>query len=337
MRAFITARHTLTASAALALLAGCSGGSSQMSPVALGQISGVGSQSAQAVSGSKLLGQPATRSFFNPSATGKPLIFAADDSHSVVDIFLQAKGNAQVGQIVGDIYGPVGLATDAAGNVYVVNQYSGLISIFAPPYTKPPKLTLDDGASSTPADVAVSARGLVAVANFNSTVSFFRANSTKPCVTVGDPKFGAILHDAFDDGGDLYIDGSVGAGVFTVGKIRGGCNATKIEKLSTGNVIGLAGGIKVDKCDRIAIGDYRGDVIYTYNRPTNGSLGNPVTTTPLMSGPYAFAFAASGQRLYVANGRTIEEYAYPAGGAVIASISISSSSHGVAVTPPLIP
>ena len=254
--------HVLTASAAATMLAGCAGENPQIGAALL----------ATPNSSARVAPLLAKRSFFNTIANGRPLIFASDDSHNVVDIYLQAKGNAMVGQIIGDLYGPVGLTTDRAGDVYIANNASGTVTVFAPPYTNFPKLTLDDAANS-PADVAVSARGLVAVANFDSTVTFYRPHSTRPCVTVEDPNFGAVTHDAFDHAGNLYIDGSNGNG-FTVGEIQGGCNATTIEMLSTGNSIGiLAGGIRVDKHGRIAIEDVIGLTIYTYNRPTNGTLG----------------------------------------------------------------
>ena len=345
--------HALTASAAVTMLAGCSG-APQVGALPLVTLHGAESQSVDhqgfrtdrpgnpnlPLSAATIPAHLPNRSFFRPTANGKPLIFASDDSHNVVDIYLQAKGNAMVGQIVGDLYGPVGLTTDRAGNVYIANNTGGTVTIFAPPYTNFPKLTLDDAANS-PADVAVSARGLVAVANFDSTVTFYRPHSTKPCVTVGDPSFGAVTHDAFDDAGNLYIDGSNGSG-FTVGEIQGGCKATMMEMLSTGNAIGiLAGGIRVNKHDQIAIEDVYGLAIYTYNRPTNGSLGNPIITTPLTGSacPYDFAFAASGRQLYVADclNRAVEEYSYPAGGIAEETIPIDAQTQGVAVTPPLAP
>ncbi len=345
--------RALTAFGAVILVAGCSGGNPRIgAPLFAAPDSGasraVQHQGIQtnrpgndnhAPSETGPLAHPATRSFFNPAATGKPLIFVSDISHEVVDIFLQAKGNAKVGQIIGDIYGPTGLATDGAGDIYIPDNNSGTIVVFAPPYTTFPKLTLDD-TGNYPEDVAVSARGLVAVANSNPSVSFYRKNSTKSCATVSDPSFGGLEHDTFDAEGNLFVDGENGNG-FVVGEIRGGCNATTIERLSTGNVIGSwPGAIKIDKHDRIAIEDGYGAVIYTYNRPVNGSLGNPVTTTPLTgaAGGYNFAFRASGDSLYVAdylNG-AIEEYAYPNGGSSKDSISVGNTE-GVAVMPPLVP
>jgi hypothetical protein len=332
--------NPLTAFAAITMLAGCSGGNPQSGAPPLATPYDAAARQSVPWSGAKPPAYAPSHSFFHPSASGQPLIFVSELSNPEgVAIFVQANGNAKVGEIVGDIYGPSGLATDREGDVYITNNNSGTINVFAPPYTTFPKLTLDD-TGNYPDDVAISGRGLVAVANFNPSVTFYRKNSTKPCATVADASFGGIIHDAFDDAGDLYVDGENGSG-FVVGEIRGGCKATTIERLSTGNAIGSwPGAIKVDKHDRVAIEDGYGQVIYTYNPPVNGSLGTPVTTTPLpgVAGGYNFAFAASGRDVYVAdyyNG-VIDEYAYPAGGTAEDTFSVGDTQ-GVALTPPLAP
>jgi hypothetical protein len=351
MRITPAATRALAAPCALAMLASCSSGTSRLNPTAFAQPGanqpivqqGLPSaylwNNALTPSHAKLSAHPETRSYFNLNAKDKPLIFASDQSN-VVDIFLQGKGNAQIGQIVGDLDGPYGLAADRDGNVYIPNSNGATVVVFKPPYTKWPKLTLDD-AGKIPVDVAVSAPGLVAVANSNASINFYKKNSTEPCATVSDTSFGTITHDTFDDKGTLYIDGENGSG-FTVGRIRGGCNATTIERLTTENITGdNSGGIKINKLGQIAIDDDVTLAIYTYDRPKNGSLGSPVTTTPLTgsAGPYDFAFAASGDQLYVADylNRAIEEYAYPAGGNAEATIPIGDTTQGVAVTPPVVP
>jgi hypothetical protein len=267
--------HTLTASVALAILAGCSGGSSPMAPAPLrlapdGGPQSLQQQAAEARVNSILAlhrGIVSPRpliaaSFMNANAVHRPLIFVADGV-SNVDIYPQAgKDQKMVGQITG-LNGAFGLATDAARNVYIVsNGNSGEVLVYAPPYTSAPKLTLDDS-GSFPFGVAVSHQGVVGVANTcsapscpsgSSNVTFFAKNSTTACATVADPtNFAIVFYDAFSDKGNLYIAGFDPSFNAVVGEIAGGCNATKITLLTTTNTLGFPSGIQVDKADRVAI------------------------------------------------------------------------------------
>ncbi len=349
--------HALGASVALAMPAGCASGGSQMAPTSFGLTSRAGAEStlsqvAQDPRINRILalhkgigsGQSmATQSFMSPDAVGKPLIFVA--TGNAVDIYLRRGTNKMVGQIPGLNF-PTGLATDTAGNLYIANANANVL-VYAPPYTGPPTLTLDDTGNS-PSEVAVSPLGVVAVANYCSgtscgpgSITFFAKNSTTPCATVADPtNFQSLITDAFDDVGDLYVGGLASTNTTVIGKIFGGCKAKKIRVLGTSNSIGFPDSIQIDKADRIAILDgYPSNVIDTYVRPKHGSLGNPVSVTPLQASvPNAFAFLASGRDLYTADGNGVaDEYDYPAGGTPEKIISGSGGSLSVAVTPPLVP
>ncbi|MGB6517465.1 MAG: hypothetical protein WBE79_03035 [Candidatus Cybelea sp.] len=166
-------RRALTASVALAVPAGCSGGGSQMAPNPLGL--GDATQSAQGqgaqygrlnsilalrrgiTSGSRAN----TRTSFNADAVGRPLVFVADGV-SNVNIYLQRGENKMVGQITG-LNGAYGLATDTAGNLYVATNEPDVL-VYAPPYTQAPTLLNDLGYE--PYGIAISRLGVVGVANF---------------------------------------------------------------------------------------------------------------------------------------------------------------------------
>ena len=89
------------------------------------------------------------------------------------------------------------------------------------------------------------------------------------------------------------------------------------------------------------------DNIDTYNPPVSGSLGSPVSVTPITTLPYPqnFAFLASGKYFYTAeilSGQGYaREYRYsvgPASGVPINTIYVgTATTGGVAVTPPVIP
>ena len=102
----------------------------------------------------------------DPRAVGKRLVFISiyGSGGGVVDIYRQGDKHQQmVGQITG--LQAEGLATETDGTLYVANStVSGVgnILVYAPPYTKPPKLTLDDP-GYFPNGIAISRRGVVAV------------------------------------------------------------------------------------------------------------------------------------------------------------------------------
>ncbi len=345
MRISNVGNSALTTAIALAALAGCGGGS-QMTPSSLA-LTGVGSTSIQGPAFQN--GRPnsfltthegivpghgaTTPSFMDPAAVGKPLVFLSDaNANGNVYIFLQKGKHKMVGQITG-LGHPLGLAVDVANNLYIANAYTSTVPVYAPPYTGAPILTLN---SYFPEFVAVSAKGVVAVINGN--VSFYAKNSTTACATVAGSN--PISAGAFDHAGNLYLAGQIvkESNAF-IGEIRGGCKATKVKLLKTNNALGQLAGVQVDKAGRVAFLALDSAIIYTYNPPKHGSLGNPVSTTTLgtAGGGFSFAFLASGRDLYAnINLMGAYKFAYPAGGA--AEGAILFPFHGdVAVSPSLIP
>jgi hypothetical protein len=142
---------------------------------------------------------------------------------------------------------------------------------------------------------------------------------------------------------ESLIEGLNSASRLVIGQITGGCKAKKIRLLTTSNTLIWGGGIKVDKSDRIAVLDNTSSnvfSIFTYNQPVNGSL-DPVSATPLTGSqsPEGFAFLASGASLYTVDtgSDSLNEYAYPAGGAPEKTIAGFGFPYGVAVTPALVP
>lgn len=378
----------LAASIALAVLSGCSG-SSQIAPTPLAQ-TGVGGTSIQrpafqnrrlnsflAMHGGIVAGHRglATPSFMKRAAVRKPLVFVVDNWNNVVDIFLQAKSHKSVGQITAPTGSYLnGAATDSARNLYLtdlteVTQHeccnSSSILVYAPPYTGTPAALLDAG--NFAGNVAVSPAGIVGVANGctapscppdTGSVSFYAPNSAVPCATIAVNA--SVGYPAFDKRGNLFFLGtytpSQGPGYAVMGEVKGGCSAKKSEPLTTTNGLAFPQAIHTDKADRIAIldvepvGSQYTFTIYTYNHPKKGSLGNPVSSSPLTTSNffiYDFAFVALGRSLYTSEqgyanyGLTgfSNEYAYPAGGAPESIIDVTTDGipAGIAVTPMLGP
>ncbi|MGC1760220.1 MAG: hypothetical protein WA742_12770 [Candidatus Cybelea sp.] len=375
MRILNAPSHTLTALVGFTLLAGC-GSSSQMTPTSPAQ-SDAESQSFQrrglqnarfdgfhSMHRGVVFGQRAVgRSFIDPHAVGKPLVFTGIDEG--IDIYLQGGKNKMVGQITGPPgTGSGGLATDAAGDLYSMNQNasSTTVTVYAPPYTNGPKLTITIGrldpviAVSRQGTLAVTACTIPSGSQCDEGVVFYAAGSATPCATVLD---GSAFPTgawglAFDRNGNLYAadGGSATEAPLTVGKIDGGCNAKTIRTFTTVNSLGEAGDIHVDKAGRLAIittvgtYPYTSCIISTYDPPKKDSLGNPVSTTSLPGNSSgAFAFQASGRNLWTSYYTVgspyptgVYQFAYPTGGAPEKTIVTSvGSPYGVAVTPALVP
>jgi hypothetical protein len=330
---FLSSRfsYLTIAFAASAMLAGCSGtsvpGSQQIDAPPLVLQQRTHAHNRGAVAPSRL---PPTRSeaapekaFFSPALTGNgPKRFFSDFALNAVYVY---GGGKHVGTLTG-FNNPSGLATDASGNLYVANEGAANILVFAPPYNTTPT-TLDDP-GQYPADVAVDSQGNVAACNLYSNsvagnVAFYPAGSTSSTNTLSSASLGEVYFCAFDANGNLYLDGIDSTySYFVAGEVVGGINGTGIATLTTSNTILYPGGVQVTTGGQIAFMDQGpGSAIYTYNPPVSGSLGSPVTTTPLSGAgdPVGFAFGKPMTSVTTADAGLVAavKYAYPAGGAAL--------------------
>lgn len=363
MRSRCGIRRAPGVAATLILVAGCSGGGSQNSPTPIGQPAAVGAQaSARLVasigrSDNSMLAPNATRrfnapittpSFVDADAAGKALIFVADAANGVVDVYPQAgKDQKMVGQLT-RLAQPQGLTTDSSGNLWVANTNASNVLVYAPPYTKAPALTIPD-TGEFPADVAVSATGVVAVTNICSaphcgastgSISFYAKGSTKKCATVSDAtyNFARVMFATFDKSGTLYVDGLNSGYQTSIGVITGGCKATSIALLSQIYTVSFPGGILINSAGRIVIADPIQEKVDTFDPPVGGALGSPTAVTPLTGSlsPLGIALLASGKDFYTADSAGLgvsNEYAYVAGGTPANTITVGGQPVGVAVTP----
>jgi hypothetical protein len=235
------------------------------------------------------------------------------------------------------------LAAGAAGRLYDVVTTRSTVLLYASDYKTIVATLADPG--QYPAGVAYDARsGTVGVTNILSTaggsgsVSFFSNNATTPCVTVSDPAWSHVYFGAFDARGDLYVDGQDLAGNTLIGVVKGGCSAAHIETLSTSKPLGFPGGIGVTPRGDLAILDQLVAAVDTYKPPVGLKLGAPVATTPLTDGGGNLIFARSGTTLWTlsSNVGPVLEYAYPAGGSPLVTITDGSVA-GFTVVPAVFP
>jgi hypothetical protein len=303
---------------ALALLAGCSGGgagaparTAAFSPQSAGAQSMAANH--QASQSRSLLrpgvlelhsNRPATAFVSDEiNAKGGASIIVSDASDNVVDIFNTA--GKQTAQLTGFSL-PQGLALDTAGNLYVADTNNSRIQVYAAGFKGTPTTINDPGES--PVSVAIDGKGNLGVANILTTgsgpgsVSFFNDGGTL-LMTLSNSNFAKVFFDAFDDKGNLYIDGTNASGAFVAGEVVGGVSGKAITILATGNSVGFPGGIAISSRGKIALDDQQNLTIFTYNAPVGGSLGMPIATTPLTGAgdPISFAFTRTNKRIWVAD------------------------------------
>jgi len=282
-----------------------------------------------------------------PRKASNPLLFVSNGTDRVY-IFRQGGKNKLVGQITG-LSSPAGMATDAAADLYVTNSTaSPTVPVYAPPYTSGPYRTLSTLQSYLPYSVAVSRKGLVAVAITcidgscypEAFVQFFARASTTACATVPlvNSQY-APYYVAFDHAGNLFAVGQFGSGPY-MSEISGGCSATTAMPLTAGNgnTLGPLSAVEVNQNDQIAMLDSDHGYLYTYNHPRNGSLGNPVYTTGGLDGAVDFAFTASGRDLFaIINSASVSELDYPSGLLDKTFNLPSGGGHRLTVAPALVP
>ena len=273
--------YVLSGTVALALLAGCSGGgvgapaassaSSQQSVGAQSMSSATNSQSSSVLRpGVPELHSnlPAAAFVSNEiNAKGGASIIVSDASDNVVDIFNAA--GKQTAQLTG-FSQPQGLALDTAGNLYVADTGNSRIQVYAAGFKGTPTTINDPGES--PASVTIDSKGNLGVTNILTTsdgpgsVSFFNKGGTL-LATLSNANFAKVIFDAFDDKGNLYIDGTNASGAFVAGEVVGGVSGKAITILATGNSVGYPGGIAISSTGKIALDDQQNITIFTYNAP----------------------------------------------------------------------
>ena len=309
--------YVLKGTVALALLAGCSGGAGAPAASSAFSQQSVGAQSMsvgyQVSQSSSVLrpgvpevhsNLPATAFVSNEiNAKGGASIIVSDATDDAVDIFNAA--GKQTAQLTG-FSQPQGLALDIAGDLYVADTGNSRIQVYAAGFKGTPTTINDPGQS--PVSVTIDSKGNLGVANILTTgsgpgsVSFFNKGGTL-LTTLSNANFAKVLFDAFDDKGNLYIDGTNASGAFVAGEVVGGVSGNAITILATGNSVGFPGGIAISSRHKIAVDDQENLTIFTYNAPVNGSLGMPIATTPLTGAgdPISFAFTRTNKHIWLAD------------------------------------
>jgi hypothetical protein len=328
-----TIQQTLVAVVAAGLFAGCGGVVPSNDNVADGPAQSPASRASAMSSAAK-------------HAKGG-LIYVADYTNSMVHIYpLKGKNQKQVGQITGL---PIVeyLNVDRWHNLYVVEFVAGKVLVFPRGATQP-SLTLTVNPSGTyPNAVAISHAGEVAVGQFQQNgINFYHKGASTPYKIVPPVSGYSSGFCAYDAHGNLYVIESTAYGPSHIGEIVGGGKGSSTKDLGVNTGITNAKGIQVDtKGDVGVVGDSATLNVYA---PKSNTL---LSSSQLNGSPNpnsGFSLLKSGKDLYLAsallNGNLgqAEEYAYPAAGNVLNTITVEPPASGtgetavtgVAVDPP---
>ncbi|MBV8198177.1 MAG: hypothetical protein JO263_08575 [Candidatus Eremiobacteraeota bacterium] len=260
------------------------------------------------------------KSWMDPLARSNALVYISDTFGHVVNVYTYPRLR-YVGQLTA-FSAPSGECTDKAGDVWITDM-TGFVYKYAHGGTSPIE-TLSTGMIS-PRDCAVNNKnGDLAVANSDTQVAIVHTGSSTP-TTYNDPNFGSgwtigMVSLAYDNRANLFVDGNDQSGTFHYAELAKG--STSLADLTLNGFVTSsgAGGVRWDGA-YIVVGDSQSTLYRT--------AGSNVVSTIALTTTCAFADAIVPSRRgstviapdQCSSGSPIDEYAYPAGGSPIRSVT----------------
>jgi hypothetical protein len=342
-----TPLQALGAAAAIAALAGCSGGASAVNPIA-------GSQSGHQVSPMSMsrvpsVMNPAKFALIHPSTvqpkgwmskdvgSGDALVYASQFFSSDIQIYRQTgTGQSPVGTIVNGVINPQGMTTTANGDLYVANTGANDVLVFHKGHLNAYRTLADP--NQFPVDVAVDSDGTVYASNIfdvnaiAGSVSVYAPGANSPTSTLTVPNNSKVLFDALNDSSTLYvnyIDLNTGAGAMV--KFYPGSGTAHSTNVTTG----FPGGLQFDNTQDLLGLDQLGPFAGIYELPS----GTPSFTFASDNGdPLGVALVRNERQVYVADAAfgVVHQYSYPGGvenNTISTGLGSSSPPFGVAADP----
>jgi hypothetical protein len=319
-------------SAAIVLLAGCSGGSQLV-----GSMPGVQTQALR--SGlSANLGH--TRSWMSPDAKTKNLLYVSLGTEAGEDeilVWSYPKGKFEGVITGGGLNDPLGMCVDKSGDVFVANHYGADVLEYAHGGTLPIATLSDSGEFPQGCSVDPTTGNLAVTSYYGPYGSYpgdvaIYQNAQGMPTTYSAPSFFLYDYCGYDDAGNLYVDGNTGGGGapdFLFAEMPAGSSG--FTDISLPQSIYIPNGVQWDG-QHVAVGDETAggtpiSAIYRFTI-TNGNA-TEVGTTKLdrQGGGSAPTSVTSvwidGKRVVGANGASASGdnnpglWKYPAGGAAI--------------------
>jgi hypothetical protein len=263
---------------AAALLAGCSGAASQLSPSEPPRQSGPPLTSARVAPARHHDGRP---SWMAADAKRMSLLYITDANNGTVSVFSYPKG-----QLEGTLTGfeePYGDCTNKAGAVWIVDDETAAITEYAHGGTSPIATLSDSG--EYPAGCSVDpSTGNLAVTHYEGpgggqgSLSIFKKSKGKPVVYT-DSSISRAWFCSYDDSGNIFVDGDKnGTSGFQLAELPAGSGT--FTNISIDQSITVAGGVQWDgKYVAVAEENEGPDSVYQFS--ISGSTGTVVTSSLL--------------------------------------------------------
>ncbi len=302
MRISRPASYAFGVTAAAALLAACSGGGSPSS--ALAPSTGMNNSSAGHVRSlnehvsltsrvSKPVHKDHRKSWISPDARGLPrILFISDSGTNDVDMY-SMPGMVLRGTLTG-FSEPQGMCDDASGNVWVTN--TGTAQVIQLSRTGTILKTLSDP-SEFPVGCSVNkANNDLAVTNiFGSTTNgniAIYANATGTPTILSDPTVTEFFFPAYDNSGNLYIDGAGSAGYALMELAAGSSSLSNVSV--SGATLFFPGGVNWNPAtSSVVLGDQEcngGSTSCQYSATVSGGVATITGVTNLSDSGGGTAF-----------------------------------------------
>lgn len=256
------------------------------------------------------------------AAAGSELLYVSDGGTSDVDVFELPSG--KLVQIISGFGGPAGECVDARGDVFVVDYVQSVVREYEHGGRYPIRILSDNG--YYPLDCAVDpVTGQLAVTNSVPSVGEGPGDLAIYAKARGAPKH---LRDrsmrnyygcAYDDKGDLFVDGQLrNGGGFAFAELPSG-SGTFVD-INLNQSIAVPAGVQWDG-KNVAVGGGTATSIYRFK--IHGFSGTKVGETPIGGAADVYNFSLHAGQAVVpgrfGNGEQsrVQFYAYPKGGRAV--------------------
>ena len=183
------------------------------------------------------------------------------------------------GKLLGSLkhfYAPQGECVDKNGDVFITNFGGGQIFEYAHAGTR--RVATLKSPAAGPIGCSVDATtGSLAVSAFGGVVAIYKNARGKP-TTYSDPQIAKFYWCAYDNVGNLFVDGQDSGTGFPLAELPKGSRT--FTDITLDQSIGWPAGVQW-KADHVLVGDQNSPVIYEFK--IDGKSGKKVGTTALAS------------------------------------------------------
>ncbi|HEX3456576.1 MAG TPA: hypothetical protein VHR97_01350 [Candidatus Baltobacteraceae bacterium] len=315
-------------SVASALLAGCGGLASPIAaPGAMPQASAIAKHAA------------GRKSWMLPEAQNEDLLYIADPGTGGVIVYTYEPPRYKFVGFLADATAPLGECVDKAQQIFVTNSggFNGGAVTFVYEHGGVNPIRILGDPAGLPASCSVDATsGDLAVAGGYSgpaQLALYAKQKGRPKI-IPAPDFGYIAFCAYDDNGNLFVDGlNANRRHFILEELPPGSSTFVAIKVR--NAINPIGGIQWDG-KHLAVGDSYNGTVYRFK--IHGHIAEDIGSTPLNGVTSIDQFFITGSRIIDPSGPIDERsgwvnfYPYPSGGDPGRNLPNFSAPYGVVVS-----